>query len=69
MTIQAAKYNEETPLLIPAGTVPPEDEIERVEQGASHHDGPNQSVGATRATLIILSLWVLIFLQGTDNHV
>lgn len=33
---------------------------------AQDGDEPNQTVGRTRALLIILSLWGLIFLQGMD---
>lgn len=34
------------------------------EGGERDLDAANQSVGTVRAVLIILSLWVLIFLQG-----
>jgi hypothetical protein len=35
------------------------------EGGERDLDAANQSVGTLRAVLIILSLWVLIFLQGS----
>jgi hypothetical protein len=53
---------ERTPLLIP----PDHDISQASTAGGSPIDahGPNQSVGRRRAVLIILSLWILIFLQG-----
>ncbi|KAI9744006.1 MAG: hypothetical protein M1818_002740 [Claussenomyces sp. TS43310] len=60
----ASAPSERDPLLVP-GEVDafPEGDIETAEEQADL-DGPKQSVGTLRAVLIILSLWVLIFLQG-----
>ncbi len=60
-----AATTEQTPLIIPPESEVSSDTMEAAEDGQRHHDGPNQSVGTSRAVLITLSLWILIFLQGT----
>ena len=66
MTVSNGALTEVSPLLLDADSevssetlAEEEEDLRRVDSNA-----PNQSVGALRAVLIILSLWVLIFLQG-----
>lgn len=55
--------SERDPLITPHQPTE-EDVAESPPSQDENHDKANQVVGATRATLIIVSLWVLIFFQG-----
>jgi hypothetical protein len=66
--------SETSPLLLPhdsevssttiAGSEGESAQVLGLRQDRQASDVANQSVGPVRATLIILSLWALIFLQG-----
>jgi hypothetical protein len=69
MTVSNGVPTEASPLLLDPDSeassqtlAEEEEELRRVDSNVA-----NQSVGSLRAVLIILSLWVLIFLQGLPD--
>jgi len=66
MTKANGNVTEESPLLqAPQSEVTADGTVEAVE-AVHDHDAANQSVGTARGVLIMLSLWLLIFLQASN---
>jgi hypothetical protein len=66
MTVRDPTGTETSPLLPPPDFVVSSETLVEADEGGDRDlDAANQSVGTLRAVLIILSLWVLIFLQGS----
>jgi hypothetical protein len=64
MAILERVPSETSPLLPQPDSEVSSETLGEVENGGRDRDVANQSVGTLRAVLIVLSLWVLIFLQG-----
>lgn len=64
MAASKSAPSETSPLLPSPDSEVSSETLAETEEDLRDHDAANQSVGALRAVLIILSLWVLIFLQG-----
>jgi hypothetical protein len=66
MTVRGPTGTETSPLLPPPDFEVSSETLAEADGGGERDlDAANQSVGTLRAVLIILSLWVLIFLQGS----
>ena len=66
MAVGVNSTTERSPLLLPLDSEASSETLAEVDNGGERDlDAANQSVGALRAVLIILALWVLIFLQGS----
>jgi hypothetical protein len=60
--------SERTALLTPSDPEASSQTTADAEDNSKDPDGPNQFVGQRRALVIIVSVWMLIFLQGKESH-
>jgi hypothetical protein len=69
MTVSNGVPTEASPLLLNSDSEASSETLAEEEEELSRVDSnvANQSVGSLRAVLIILSVWILIFLQGLSD--